>query len=345
MNIVALAGGLSSERDVSIITGKKVARALRNNGHKVCLLDVYMGYDGDSIDNIFEIDYDFTKDINAIGENAPDIETVRKSRKNQAEGCFFGKNVIEICRKADIVFMALHGDVGENGKLQAAFDVLGIKYTGSGYIGSALAMNKALSKKMFIGSGIPTPNGSLFRTEEESLKWNELPCVVKPCSGGSSVGVSIPKNRDEFKKAVKEAFALEDEILVESYVKGRELSIGVLAGKALPIIEICPKEGFYDYKNKYQAGLTDDICPALLPDDVTRALQAMAERASEALMLEAYARIDFILDSENNMYCLEANTLPGMTPTSLLPQEALAVGISYDELVEILVNESMKKYN
>ena len=304
-----------------------------------------MGYDGDSIDNIFEIDYDFTKDINAIGENAPDIETVRKSRKNQAEGCFFGKNVIEICRKADIVFMALHGDVGENGKLQAAFDVLGIKYTGSGYIGSALAMNKALSKKMFIGSGIPTPNGSLFRTEEESLKWTELPCVVKPCSGGSSVGVSIPKNRDEFKKAVKEAFALEDEILVESYVKGRELSIGVLAGKALPIIEICPKEGFYDYKNKYQAGLTDDICPALLPDDVTRALQAMAERASEALMLEAYARIDFILDSENNMYCLEANTLPGMTPTSLLPQEALAVGISYDELVEILVNESMKKYN
>ena len=241
--------------------------------------------------------------------------------------------------------MALHGDVGENGKLQAAFDVLGIKYTGSGYIGSALAMNKALSKKMFIGSGIPTPNGSLFRTEEESLKWNEFPCVVKPCSGGSSVGVSIPKNRDEFKKAVKEAFALEDEILVESYVKGRELSIGVLAGKALPIIEICPKEGFYDYKNKYQAGLTDDICPALLPDDVTRALQAMAERASEALMLEAYARIDFILDSENNMYCLEANTLPGMTPTSLLPQEALAVGISYDELVEILVNESMKKYN
>ena len=209
MNIVALAGGLSSERDVSIITGKKVARALRNNGHKVCLLDVYMGYDGDSIDNIFEIDYDFTKDINAIGENAPDIETVRKSRKNQAEGCFFGKNVIEICRKADIVFMALHGDVGENGKLQAAFDVLGIKYTGSGYIGSALAMNKALSKKMFIGSGIPTPNGSLFRTEEESLKWTELPCVVKPCSGGSSVGVSIPKNRDEFKKAVKEAFALE----------------------------------------------------------------------------------------------------------------------------------------
>ena len=345
MNIVALAGGLSSERDVSIITGKKVAKALRNNGHKVCLLDVYMGYDGDSIDNIFDIDYDFTKDINAIGENAPDIETVKKSRKNQAEECFLGKNVIEICRKADIVFMALHGDVGENGKLQAAFDVLGIKYTGSGYIGSALAMNKALSKKMFLSSGIPTPNGRLFRTEKECLEWNEFPCVVKPCSGGSSVGVSIPKNRDEFKKAVKEAFALESEVLVESYVKGRELSIGVLEGKALPIIEICPKEGFYDYKNKYQAGLTDDICPALLPDDVTKALQSMAEKVSETLMLEAYARIDFILDSDNNMYCLEANTLPGMTPTSLLPQEALAVGISYDELVEILVNESMKKYN
>ena len=345
MNIVVLAGGLSTERDVSIITGKKVAKALRNNGHKICLLDVYMGYDNDDICDIFDIDYDFTKDIHSIGEKAPDIKAVRKMRTNQAKQCFLGKNVEEICRKADIVFMALHGDVGENGQLQATFDILGIKYTGSGYIGSALAMNKSLSKKMFIADNIPTPCGKLFTATEAITTWNDFPCVVKPCSGGSSVGVSIAQNQTEFQNAMQQAFLFEDEVLVEKYIKGRELSIGVLAGKALPIIEICPKEGFYDYKNKYQAGLTEDICPAVLPEEVTEQLQKTAENVCRTLRLDAYARIDFILDSENNFYCLEANTLPGMTPTSLLPQEALTLGISYDELVEILVNESLKKYN
>jgi len=344
MNIVVLAGGISSERDVSIITGKKVAEALRANGHKVCLLDVYMGYDGDNVDNIFNIDYDFSKNIKSVGEVAPDIDKIKASRTNQKPSCYLGKNIIEICGKADLVFMALHGDVGENGKLQAAFDILGIKYTGSGYLGSALAMNKALSKKLFITSGIPTPQGKLYVKGSKSDDWNKFPCVVKPCSGGSSVGVAIPKSKEEFKAAMKVAFTYENEVLVEEYVKGREFSIGVLAGKALPIIEIRPKEGFYDYKNKYQAGLTDDICPAPLPEDITLTMQNMAVRVADTLMLEAYTRVDFLLDINNNMYCLEANTLPGMTPTSLLPQEALAQGISYAELVEILVQESLKKY-
>lgn len=344
MNIVTLAGGLSSERDVSIITGQKVAQALRDNGHKVCLLDVYMGYDSDNIDDIFDIDYDFTKNISSIGETAPDLEKIKASRTNQEPDCFLGKNVIEICRKADIVFMALHGDVGENGKLQATFDILGIKYTGSGYMGSALAMNKSLSKKMFLTSGVPTPQGKLYIKGDSIDNWYKFPCVVKPCSGGSSVGVAIPQSKEEFDKAMGEAFLCEDEVLVEEYVKGREFSIGVVAGKALPIIEICPKEGFYDYKNKYQAGLTDDICPAPLSEKITAEMQKMAEKVADVLMLEAYSRIDFLLDSENNMFCLEANTLPGMTPTSLLPQEAQAQGVSYTELVETLVQESLKKY-
>lgn len=344
MNIVALAGGLSSERDVSIITGKKVAQALRENGHKVCLLDVYMGYDNDDISDIFEIDYDFTRDITSIGETAPDLDKIKASRTNQDPKCMLGKNVIEICRKADIVFMALHGDMGENGKLQATFDVLGIKYTGTGYMGSGLAMNKSLSKKMFLTSGVPTPKGQLFIKGEDTSAWSTFPCVVKPCSGGSSVGVAIPQDKAEFDVAMVDALKYEDEVLVEEYVKGREFSIGVVAGKALPIIEICPKEGFYDYKNKYQAGLTDDICPAVLDEETTKALQNMAEKVADVLMLQAYSRIDFLLDENNNMYCLEANTLPGMTPTSLLPQEAQAKGISYTELVELLVQESLKKY-
>ena len=204
---------------------------------------------------------------------------------------------------------------------------------------------KVWQKKMFIADNIPTPFGKLFTLKDDVSQWEKFPCVVKPCSGGSSVGVSIVQNKTDFEKAMQEAFLFEDEVLVEEYVKGRELSIGVLAGKALPIIEICPKEGFYDYKNKYQAGLTEDICPAVLSESVTEQLQRTAEAVYRTLKLDAYARIDFLLDSENKFYCLEANTLPGMTPTSLLPQEALAVGISYDELVEILVNESMKKYS
>ncbi len=345
MNIVVLAGGISSERDVSIITGKRVAEALREKDHKVCLLDVYMGYEGNNLENIFDVDYDFTKNIQSVGECAPDIEKVKASRNTKNPNCYFGSNVIDICSRADIVFMALHGDVGENGQLQAAFDILGIKYTGAGYIGSALAMNKSLSKKMFLTSGIPTPQGKLYTPKSNYDNWNSFPCVVKPCSGGSSVGVAIPQNRAEFEKAMTDAFSYEDEVLVEEYVKGREFSIGVVAGRALPIIEICPKEGFYDYKNKYQAGLTDDICPATLPEDITFAMQSMAVKVANTLMLEAYSRIDFLLDSNNQMYCLEANTLPGMTPTSLLPQEALAEGTAYADLVEQLVQESLKKYN
>lgn len=345
MNIVVLAGGISSERDVSIITGKKVAEALRAKGHKICLLDVYMGYEGNDLENIFDVDYDFTKNIQGVGECTPDIERVKAGRKTKNPDCYFGNNVIDICSRADIVFMALHGDVGENGQLQAAFDMLGIKYTGAGYIGSALAMNKSLSKKMFLTSGIPTPQGKLYTSKSNYDNWNSFPCVVKPCSGGSSVGVAIPQNRAEFEKAMTDAFSYEDEVLVEEYVKGREFSIGVVAGRALPIIEICPKEGFYDYKNKYQAGLTDDICPAPLPEDITFAMQSMAVKAANTLMLEAYSRIDFLLDGNNQMYCLEANTLPGMTPTSLLPQEALAEGIAYADLVEQLIQESLKKYN
>lgn len=345
MKIAVLAGGLSTERDVSIITGKMVASALKEKGHKVVLLDVFMGYDGDFTDNIFESGYDFTKDIDGIGETAPNLEEIKNSRKGDPD-CFLGEKIAEICKMADIVFMALHGDNGENGKLQASFDLLGIKYTGSGCLGSGLAMNKALSKRLFIAGGIPTPTGELFKKGScaDYDKWNTFPCVVKPCSGGSSVGVVIVDNKDKFKSAMDEAFAFEDEVLVEQYIKGREFSVGVLGGKALPIIEICPKNGFYDYKNKYQAGSTDEFCPADLSQRITKEMQANAVKVFDALMLESYARIDFLLDEDNNMYCLEANTLPGMTPTSLLPQEAAQEGYSYAELCEKIIAESLKKY-
>ncbi|HHZ06144.1 MAG TPA: D-alanine--D-alanine ligase [Clostridiales bacterium] len=345
MNIVVLAGGLSTERDVSIITGKMVLKALRDKGNKAILLDVFMGYNEDNIDDIFDSQYDFSQSINGVGEVVPDLDAIKASRDGNPN-CFLGKNVIEICTKADIVFMALHGDNGENGKLQATFDILGIKYTGTGYLGSALALNKALSKKLFVTGDIPTPEGHLFvKAQHESLNsWNTFPCVVKPCSGGSSVGVSIVNTRTEFEQAMADAYKYEDEVLVEQYIKGREFSIGVLGHTALPIIEIRPKNGFYDYKNKYQAGLTDDLCPAPLPQDITIAMQNMAVKVYDALMLETYGRVDFLLDENNNMYCLEANTLPGMTPTSLLPQEAAVLGYSHGELCQKIIDLAIEKY-
>jgi D-alanine-D-alanine ligase len=341
MNIVVLAGGLSMERDVSIITGKMVTKPLRENGHNVVLLDLFSGYNGNNLANIFETNFDFTEKYQKVNENLPNINDIKKETNTNET---LGKNVINICKKADIVFMALHGDIGENGKLQAMFDILGIKYTGSDYLSSAIAMNKHLSKKLFANSCIPTPYGKLFTKQDNIEQWNTFPCVVKPCCGGSSVGVSIVNNSEELIGAVSEAFRYEDSILIEKYIKGKELSVGIIGKTILPIIEIRPKNGFYDYKNKYQVGLTEDLCPAPLPENISEIVKEYAQKAYNSLSLNTYARIDFILDDNNNIFCLEANTLPGMTPTSLLPQEALAIGINYNSLVEMIINESLRKY-
>lgn len=346
MRIVVLAGGLSTERDVSLITGSHVCKALNKRGHKAILLDVFLGYkeEGDDVSGIFEDNV--SNDVAGITEIDPDLDKVKAMRSGNTES-FFGPNVIEICRSADIVYMALHGADGENGKIQAAFDLLGIKYTGSGYLGSALAMDKGMSKKVFLTGDIPTPKGFCLNKYNKPVMPDELgyPCIVKPCCGGSSVGVSVANNEDEYKRALETAFKYEDEVVVEEFIKGREFSVGVIGGKSLPIIEIIPKTGFYDYKTKYQSGMADDVCPAVLSDEQTDRMQAHAIDVYRELKLGTYARIDFLLDADGNMYCLEANTLPGMTATSLLPQEAKAIGIEYDELCEIMIAEAMYKYN
>lgn len=349
MDIVVLAGGLSTERDVSFKTGDMVAKALRENGHRVILLDVFMGYKEaeEDISDIFEHSIEASVSVSAIPETAPDLAKVKASRKDQS-ACFFGPNVISMCQMADIVFMALHGENGENGKIQAAFDLFGIRYTGSDYLSSAIAMNKETSKQFFLANGIPAPKGiSMTRdTREDDVTKLDLtlPCVVKPCCGGSSIGVTIVRNADEFKAALDDAFKWEDELVIEEYVEGREFSVGVIEGKALPIIEIAPIAGFYDYKNKYKAGSTVETCPAELPDEVTKQMQHYAEEVARVIGLDTYSRSDFLLNDKNEMFCLEANTLPGMTPTSLLPQEAAAVGVNFNQLCEHLITISLKKY-
>lgn len=346
MNIVVLAGGLSTERDVSLITGSQVCKALRQKGHRAVLLDVFLGYEKENLNakDVFLQD-DFGTDMAAaIQTRDPDLAKIKSLRKDAS--CFLGPNVIEICKAADIVYMALHGAEGENGKIQATFDILGITYTGSGYLGSALAMNKEMTKKILASEGIPVPGG--FCVTKEKIfpvpsNGVAFPCVVKPCCGGSSVGVSMASNQEEYEKALEEGFRYEEELLVENCIKGREFSVGVIDGESLPIIEIIPKAGFYDYETKYQPGMATDVCPAELSEEFTEKMQTYAVEVYKALKLDSYARIDFLMDENNQMYCLEANTLPGMTPTSLLPQEAKVLGIGYGDLCELIIDKAFEK--
>ncbi|MBO5069024.1 MAG: D-alanine--D-alanine ligase [Roseburia sp.] len=349
MKIIVLAGGLSTERDVSFKTGEMVTNALRENGHQVILLDVFMGYSdkAEDLTGIFDRAKEVSVKVEGIPETAPDLAKIKASRADQSAN-FFGPNVIELCRMADIVFMALHGENGENGKIQAAFDLFGIRYTGTGYLGSALAMNKGMAKQLFLQNGIPTPSGISVKKEDGRRSVTELglklPCVVKPCCGGSSIGVSIVRTEQEFDAALEEAFRWENELVIEEYVEGREFSVGVIEFKALPVIEIAPIQGFYDYKNKYKAGSAVETCPANLPEAVASQMQHYAERVAQVLGLDTYSRTDFLLNKNNEIFCLEANTLPGMTPTSLLPQEAMAVGINFNRLCEKLIEISLQKY-
>ena len=341
MKIVVLAGGTSTERDVSLSTGSMIYRALKKKGHQAILLDVYLGYH-DDISHIFEMEKDWTSDVGIVKEQKPDLEQVKALRDPTIKG-FFGPNVLSICKKADIVFLALHGENGEDGKIQAAFDLMDIKYTGTDYSSSALAMDKAVSKEIFSYYNIPTPKGIHVRKGEE-FTWNLFPCVVKVCCGGSSVGVSVIHCEKDMDAALRDAYSYDDEVIIEQYIKGREFSVGVLDGNALPVIEIAPLVSFYDYKNKYQAGSTIETCPAQLENELSVKMQHIAEDVFQALRIKTYARMDFLLDENQKIYCLEANTLPGMTPTSLLPQEAQAMGMDFETLCENIIEMSMRKY-
>ena len=346
MNIVVLSGGLSSERDVSFKSGTMVAKALRTKGHKALVLDVFMGYSDKECDttDIFENDIENSVKVSDIPSKAPDIKAIIASRPDKSPS-FFGPNVIKICQMADMVFMALHGGDGESGKVQAALDLYGIKYTGNDYISSAVAMDKQMTKDFLDRAGVPTPAGrSLKKADRKGFTFDKYPCIVKPNCGGSSIGVTIVDSKERLDAALDAAFEWEDEVVIEQFIKGREFSDGVIEGKALPIIEIAPKQGFYDYKNKYAAGSAVETCPAEISKTATEKMQSYAELAFKALGLTTYARMDFMMDADENIYCLEANTLPGMTPTSLLPQEAAVIGMNFEDLCEHLIQVSMKKY-
>ncbi len=343
MNIVVLAGGYSPERDVSLTSGSLIANALIGRGHRVLLLDPYLGttLPADPL-TLFQSE---PYPAYHVKTAAPDLGEL-KARAQQGEA-LIGKNVAALCRMADVVYIALHGGAGEDGRLQGYLDCLGVRYTGTGALGAMLSMDKDIAKALLTGAGIPTPRGLVFdptdpAARERILSEIGLPCVIKPCSCGSSVGVSIVDSEDALSDAIALGAQYEHRLLAEVKLIGRELTVGYLQGVTLPPMEIIPKEGFYDYKNKYQAGLTEELCPAPLTEEETAYVTELTARGFAALQLDGYARLDFILTPDGTAYCLEANALPGMTPTSLLPQMAAYAGLSYPDLCEYIVSLARK---
>lgn len=339
MDIVVLAGGYSHEREVSMSSGSLIANALMKNGHRVILLDLYFGTDQattfeDAHKILSKDSYEYK-----VKRQIPDLNALRAQKEKPNE--MIGDNIIPIAQSADVVFLSLHGELGENGQLQAVFDLYDITYTGSGYLGSALAMNKILAKEVMSQHGVKTPKWEVLSGNEPPKM--PVPCVVKPDASGSSIGVYLVEKDADLEAAIIEAKKYSKDVLIEEMIKGREFSIGILEDKALPPIEIIPKSGFYDYENKYQEGATIEICPAEISDELTKAMQDIAKRVHKALRLEYYSRIDFMVSEAGEIYCIEANTLPGMTPTSLFPQEATAMGVTYNELCDKLAQLAANK--
>jgi D-alanine-D-alanine ligase len=328
MKITVLMGGTSAERDVSLASGLRIAAALRERNHDVVTLDTARGTLS------LKDEKTLLSKGNVVKKEPPSREELERMA---AETLPQMLRALPSLKEADVVFMGLHGGYGEDGTIQALLEMAGIRYTGSGPMASALAMDKDLSKHLFRRAGVQTANWTMARRDEtadDQLRGLLLPAVVKPSKQGSTVGLSIVKRREELPGAITEAFLYDDEVMIEQFVPGRELTVGILDDEALPVGEIIPKHEIYDYECKYTPGMAEEVFPAHISTDKAREAQDIARRAFQALKLRGCARIDFRMTEDGSLFCLEANTLPGMTQTSLIPQAAAAAGITFPELCE-----------
>ncbi len=330
MNITVLLGGVSAEREVSLSSGLRIAVGLRERGHEVLCFDPAEGVLSRSTEESLL--------AAGVGSAPPSLESLAGLARQSLSPVLGTRPEIT---GADCVFLALHGGQGEDGTVQAVLDMAGVPYTGSGHLASALAMDKHLSKVVLRAAGVATANWMMSPPEgldaaevERHLDW---PVVVKPSKQGSTVGLSIVRQPSELAAAIREAFRFDDEVMVERFVPGQELTVGILGDTVLPTIEIRPVKELYDYECKYTPGMAEEFVADLTPD-IQAKLADQARRAFSALKLGGYARVDFRLDPHGQPWCLEANTLPGMTPTSLIPLAAQAAGILFPQLCERIVN-------
>lgn len=325
LKIALLVGGSSPEREVSKESGKSIAQAVKSLGHDLILIDPSYGNNQPQEENLF-----FEK------EDYAEVKT-----ENYVEA--LNSHLLD---DVDLVFIGLHGKNGEDGTVQSLLELRGIKYTGSKVLSSALAMDKMMTKIMFQHFDVATPKWFVVDAEvkdydlvsDKIKKFFGYPCVIKPNDQGSTVGLTICRGEREVEKSIKLARQFSGKVLIEEYIPGREVTVGLLGQQTLPVLEIVPKHGLYDYEAKYTEGMSEYIVPADIPEDVAHHLQHQALLAFNSVNCSNYARVDFRLTNDNKNYCLEVNTLPGMTSHSLIPKMAKAVGISFNELIERIIN-------
>jgi D-alanine-D-alanine ligase len=323
MKIAVLFGGTSEERDVSIASAAQVVPVLRSLGHEVFAVDTASGRLPPAEERKM-----LEASVAAEPPSSKDIANMRGRASALAQAAF---NIQDV----DVVFLALHGGAGEDGRIQAMLDLAGLAYTGSNHIASAAAMDKDMSKRLFRSVGVPTANWMMAPAKaDEVSKQLHWPVIVKPNKQGSTVGLSVVREPAQLASAIEKARAFDNEVMIEQFIPGREFTVGVLEGKALPVGEIIPPGEVFDYQSKYQAGGAREVFPADLPASEAQVLQKYAVLAHNVLKLGVYGRIDFRRDPGGNVWCLEANSLPGMTATSLLPQAAKAAGISFPDLLD-----------
>ncbi len=324
MRVTVLTGGTSSERDVALASAVQVIGALRGRGHDVAVVDTARGYIPAA---------DEPRLLSGtVGVMPPSSEELQSLEQGLL---LSGLANLAAVRDADVLFLALHGGRGEDGTLQTLLEMIGVPYTGSGRLGSGMAMDKDISKRLFRLAGVPTADWVMApaaRNEvERDFGW---PVVVKPSKQGSTVGLSVVKAAGEYEPAVTLARRYDDEVMIERFVPGRELTVGVLDGAPLAVGEIIPRHEIFDYECKYTPGMSEEIFPADLPEPVAAECRRLGVQAHESLKLGGYSRVDFRLTESGEIFCLEVNTLPGMTATSLLPQSARAAGIEFADLCE-----------
>lgn len=348
LNIVVLAGGLSVERNVSLNTGYMVANELKNDGHNVILLDSYMGY-GDkelNIENAFNDPDTYSLVIDSIQDETPDLWAVKKRRVDQSEN-YFGPNVIQICKQADLVFIALHGTNGENGKVQAMLELIGIDYTGPDSFSSSLSSNKKVCKNVLLNNNINVAKAYTIKKNEElkeptSFGFN-YPVIIKPNNGGISIGISVAIDKQSLIKAINNAFKWDNEVIIEEYLIGREFSVGILDNNPLPVLEILPLMTKDKKIGMSLDGIKAKRCPANIDDALKNNLQNLALKASEALGLNHYSITSFIVKPDNTIYCIGSEALPELNPHSYLAFMANEAGIDYKsfchKIIEMTINE------
>lgn len=347
MKIVVLSGGRSTERNVSLSSGVKISNALRSKGYEVANIDSFLGIDvkENQIDGLFKTEPEDESKL-VIDDEVLTDDKINASRTDGTRG-LLGKNVLKVCQHADMVYLGLHGEDGENGKMQAVLDVFDIRYTGSGTLASAITMDKKFSKEVFVQNKIKT--AKFVATKTSKITKEEIPfgfpMVVKPSNGGSSVGTHIINDESELQAMTADALRFDNEALIEEYIKGREFSVAVVDGQVLPAIEIVVDTGWYDFQHKFTENTVTHFVtpPENLDEDIHLEMQEVALKTFESLSMTSYGRVDFLV-RDRDIYVMEANTLPGMTPLSLMPREAEAVGISYPDLCDKIIKSKLRYY-